>query len=345
MLKTESSVQKGKLRLAINGFGRTGRAATRIALENPLIEVVAINSKADAKNYAYLLKYDSLYGNYEKEIVAVDEQTITIDGKPLKVFAQDEEAMPWKDLNIDIVIESSGKFTKRDKAEVHLRDGAKRVIIGSPAKGDDGTFVMGVNEKTFDPQRHFIVSNASCTTNCLAPLAMILDKELGIEKGFMTTTHAYTNDQRLHDNSHKKDLRRARAATYSIIPTSTGAAAAIGLVLPQLKGKLDGVSLRVPVPVVSIIDLTVETRKKTSPEELNMLFKKYEKGELKGVLGTSDQPLVSVDFKGDSRSSIVDTELTQVIDGNLVKVFSWYDNEWGYASRVIDLALYIHNNS
>lgn len=344
MLNSDQA-RKKTLRLAINGFGRTGRAATRIALENPQIEVVAINSKADAKNYAYLLKYDSLYGSYNHTVEVVDDHAISVDDRKIKVFSQDEDKMPWQGLEIDIVLESSGKFTKREKAEIHLRDGAKRVIIGAPAKADDQTFVMGVNEKTFDPRKHFIVSNASCTTNCLAPLAMILERELGIVKGYMTTAHAYTNDQRLHDNSHKKDLRRARAATYSIIPTSTGAATAIGLVLPELKGKLDGISLRVPVPVVSLVDLTVETKKPTSAEEVNKLFYQYEKGGLKGILGTSDEPLVSVDFKGDSRSSIVDTQLTQVVGGNLVKVFSWYDNEWGYAARTIDLALYMHQHS
>ncbi|MBI5465246.1 type I glyceraldehyde-3-phosphate dehydrogenase [Candidatus Gottesmanbacteria bacterium] len=336
---------KQKLKIAINGFGRTGRAATRIALRNPLIEVVAINSKADAKNYAYLLKYDSLYGSLSDDIAVIDDNTISFNGGKIKVFSRDESEMPWKDLDIDIVIESSGKFTKREKAQIHLQDGVRRVIIGAPASDADATFVMGVNQKTFDPKKHLIVSNASCTTNCLAPIAMLLDREYGIVMGYMNTVHAYTNDQRLHDNSHKKDLRRARAATYSIIPTSTGAAKALSLVLPSLKGKLDGIALRVPVPTVSLVDLTVVTKKKTTAQEVNALFKKEEKGKLKGILGTSDQPLVSVDFKGDTRSSIVDTELTTVINNNLVKVFSWYDNEWGYASRLIDLALYIHQHS
>lgn len=336
---------KPKLRVAVNGFGRTGRAATRIGLHNPNLEIVAINSKADAKNYAYLLKYDSLYGSLSDEIFVKDENTITVNGKAIKVFSHDESEMPWKDLGIDIVIESSGKFTKREKAQIHLQDGVRRVIIAAPAEGQDVTLVMGVNEKTFNPHKHFIISNASCTTNCLAPLAMLLDQSYGIEKGYMTTVHAYTNDQRLHDNSHKKDLRRARAATYSIIPTSTGAAKAIGLVLPNLKGKMDGIALRVPVPTVSMVDLSVVTKKRVSAQDVNNLFKTAEKGRLKGILGTSDEPLVSVDFKGDTRSSIVDTELTTVIGGNLVKVFSWYDNEWGYASRLIDLALYIHNYS
>lgn len=336
---------KPKLRLAINGFGRTGRAATRIGLRNPNLEIVAINSKADAKNYAYLLKYDSLYGILPDDIKVVDDNTISFNGRKIKVFAQDETQMPWKNLNIDIVIESSGKFTKKEKAGVHIRDGAKRVIIAAPAEDADATFVVGVNEKIFAPKKHFIVSNASCTTNCLAPLVMLLDKEYGIVMGYMNTVHAYTNDQRLHDNSHKKDLRRARAATYSIIPTSTGAAKAIGLVLPNLKGKMDGIALRVPVPTVSMVDLSVVTKKGVSVQDVNSLFKTAEKGRLKGILGTSDEPLVSVDFKGDTRSSIVDTELTTVIGDNLVKVFSWYDNEWGYASRLIDLALYIHNHS
>ncbi|MCL5676172.1 MAG: type I glyceraldehyde-3-phosphate dehydrogenase [Patescibacteria group bacterium] len=336
---------KRKLRLAINGFGRTGRAATRIGLQNPNLEIVAINSKSDANNYAYLLKYDSLYGTLGDEVGVVDEQTISFNGRRIKVFSQETETMPWKGLDIDIVIESSGKFTKKEKAAIHIKDGARRVIIGAPASDADATFVYGVNQNTFDPAKHFIVSNASCTTNCLAPLAMLIDREFGILTGYMNTIHAYTNDQRLHDNSHKKDLRRARAATYSIIPTSTGAAKAIGLVLPQLLGRLDGISLRVPVPTVSMVDFSVVVRKNTTKEEINALFKKEEKGSLKGILSTSDLPLVSVDFKGDSHSSIVDTQLTSVINGNLVKVFAWYDNEWGYASRVIDLALYMHKNS
>ncbi len=334
-----------KVRLAINGFGRTGRAATRIALKNSSCEVIAINSKADAKNYAYLLKYDSLYGTIDDEVQVKDEDTITFNGKEIKVFSQSEEEMPWKGLDIDIVIESSGKFTKKEKAQAHIKDGAKRVIIGAPASDADATFVIGVNENIFDPSKHFIVSNASCTTNCLAPLAMLLDKKLGIVKGYMTTVHAYTNDQRLHDNSHKKDLRRARAATYSIIPTSTGAAKAIGLVLPQLKGKLDGISLRVPVPTVSMVDLTVITGKNTTKEEVNDLFRNSSKNELKGILAMSDEPLVSVDFKNNSNSSIVDSELTSVINDNMVKVFAWYDNEWGYASRVIDLAVYMNQHA
>jgi glyceraldehyde 3-phosphate dehydrogenase len=345
MTKDGINRSKNKVRIAINGFGRTGRAATRIALKNPNCDVVAINSKADSKNYAYLLKYDSLYGTISDEVYAVDEKTISFNGKKINVFNQDDTQMPWKNLDIDIVLESSGKFTKKEKAAIHLRDGAKRVIIGAPSSDCDATFVYGVNEKSFDPQKHYIVSNASCTTNCLAPIAMLLDREYGIVMGYMNTIHAYTNDQRLHDNSHKKDLRRARAATYSIIPTSTGAAKAISLVLPSLSGKLDGISMRVPVPTVSMVDLSVVTKKKTSKEEVNSLFKSEEKNRLKGILKTSDLPLVSVDFKGDSHSSIVDTELTTVVKDNLVKVFSWYDNEWGYASRVIDLAVYISHNS
>ncbi len=336
---------KNRVRIAVNGFGRTGRAAARIALRNPLCEIVAINSKADTKNYAYLLKYDSIYGTMPEDIKVVDEKTISFNSRKIKVFSADSDEMPWKNLDIDIVIESSGKFTKKERAIAHLAEGAKRVIIGAPSDNDVPTFVIGVNEKLYDHKKDFIVSNASCTTNCLAPIAMLLDREYKIEKGYMTTIHAYTNDQRLHDNSHKKEIRRARAATYSIIPTSTGAAKAIGLVLPNLIGKLQGISLRVPVPTVSIVDLTVVTAKKTSREEVNNLFKKEEKGQLKGILGTSDESLVSVDFKGNTKSSIVDTELTTVVNDNLVKVFSWYDNEWGYASRLIDLAIYMHRNS
>lgn len=345
MISDQKLRSKSKVRIAINGFGRTGRAATRIALRNPQCEIAAINSKADTKNYAYLLKYDSLYGTMPEDIEIGDEKTIRFNSQKIKVFSADRDEMPWKNLDIDIVIEASGRFTKKEKAQMHLDAGAKRVIIAAPSDSGVSTFVMGVNENRYDPETDFIVSNTSCTTNCLAPIAMLLDREYKIEKGYMTTVHAYTNDQRLHDNSHKKEIRRSRAATYSIIPTSTGAAKTIGLVLPNLAGKLQGISFRVPVPTVSIVDLTVITAKNGSREEINNLFKKEEKGKLKGILGTSDEPLVSVDFKGNTKSSIVDTELTSVVNDNLVKVFSWYDNEWGYASRLIDLALYIHNHS
>ncbi len=336
---------KNRVRIAINGFGRTGRAACRLALANRKCEVVAINSKADAKTYAYLLKYDSLYGKLDKEVKVIDKTTISYNNHRLKVFAQNAGVMPWKNLDVDIVIESSGKFTKRDQAQLHLQAGAKRVIIAAPSEGEDVCLVMGVNEKNYDPKKHFIVNNASCTTNCLAPLAMLLDQKFKIVVGYMNTIHAYTNDQRLHDNSHLNDLRRGRAATNSIIPTSTGAATAIGLVLPHLKGKLAGLALRVPVPTVSLVGLTVVTKEKTTVKEVNELFKKAEAENLKGILGTSDEPLVSVDFKQDTRSSIVDTQLTSVINGNLVTVFSWYDNEWGYAARLVDLAIYMKNHS
>ncbi|MBI3384594.1 type I glyceraldehyde-3-phosphate dehydrogenase [Candidatus Gottesmanbacteria bacterium] len=344
-MTNKSEHAKNRVRLAINGFGRTGRAACRIALLNPNCEIVAINSKADAKNYAYLLKYDSLYGMFPGEVKVIDETTISYNGQPIKVFSQKSEEMPWKNLDIDIVLESSGRFSQREKANLHREFGAKRVIITAPAEGEDASFVLGVNEKIFDPKKHFIVSNASCTTNCLALLAMLLDEKFKIVTGYMNTVHAYTNDQRLHDNSHPKDLRRARAAANSIIPTSTGAAKAIGVILPKLEGKLDGIALRVPVPTVSLLSFTVLTKKTTTVKEINKVFKDAEKGILKGILGTSDEPLVSVDFKGDSRSSIVDTALTSVLNGNLITVFSWYDNEWGYAARLIDLAVYIHKHS
>jgi glyceraldehyde 3-phosphate dehydrogenase len=328
-------------RLAINGFGRIGRQALRTVMErHPAIEIVAVNDLGDAKTAAHLFKYDSTYGRYHGT-VSHTADSLTIDGRTIKLLQErDPGKLPWKDLNVDIVIESTGFFTDATKAKAHIDAGAPRVIISAPAKNEDITIVIGVNEDKFDAAKHRIVSNASCTTNCLAPPTKVLLDNLGIVKGTMTTVHSYTNDQRLLDFPHE-DLRRARAAALNIIPTTTGAAKAISLVIPEMKGKLDGFSLRVPTPTVSIVDLVVETSKPTTKDEVNALFRAAEAGPMKGILGVTDDPVVSTDFRGDSRSSIVDAQSTMVVGGNLVKIFAWYDNEWGYSCRVADLTALI----
>jgi glyceraldehyde-3-phosphate dehydrogenase (NAD(P)) len=327
------------IRVAINGFGRIGRNFMRcwIGRENSHIEVVAINDTSDPKTNAHLLRYDTMLGKFDADISA-DDNSITVNGKTVKcVSDRNPENLPWAAWDIDLVIESTGVFTSRDGASKHLKAGAKKVLITAPGKGDDGTFVVGVNDKDYDPVKHVIISNASCTTNCLAPVAKVLHENFGIVKGTMTTTHSYTGDQRLLDASHR-DLRRARAAAMNIVPTTTGAAKAVALVLPELKGKLNGIALRVPTPNVSIVDLVVEVEKNTIAEQVNEVMKAASEGELKGILAYSDLPLVSTDYRGTDASSIVDAELTMVMGGNMVKVVAWYDNEWGYSQRVVDLA-------
>lgn len=325
-----------KLKVAINGFGRIGRQIFHINLDKNYFDIVAINDLTDAKTLAHLLKYDSNYGTLPNEVKAT-EDGISIDGKTYKVFKEkDPERLPWKDLKVDLVIECTGFFTDRAGAEKHLKAGAKKVVISAPGKDADFTVVLGVNDEKYDPTKHNIISNGSCTTNCLAPLAKVLNDNFEIEKGLMTTIHSYTNDQRILDLPHE-DLRRARAANLSMIPTSTGAAKAIGLVLPELQGKLNGLAIRVPTPTVSITDLTCSVKKATTAEEVNQKLKETAEGKMKGYLGFSDQPLVSMDYKKCPLSSIIDGLSTQVIGGNLVKVLSWYDNEWGYSCRVVDL--------
>jgi len=329
-------------KVAINGFGRIGRNFMRAALNVPDVEVVAVNDLTDAATLAHLLQYDSVHGVLDIEIT-VDGDAIVAGGKRIKVLKEkDPAALPWKALGVEVVIESTGFFTSRDKAEAHLKAGASRVIISAPGKDVDLTVVMGVNEGDFDPARHQIISNASCTTNCLAPVAKVLLENFGIVKGLMTTVHAYTNDQRILDLPHS-DMRRARAAAMSMIPTTTGAAKAVSLVLPQLKGKLDGMAIRVPTPNVSVVDLVVQTEKNTSAEEVNAALKAAAAGPLKGILRYVEKELVSIDFNGCPASSSVDAPSTTVIDGNMVKVLSWYDNEWGYSNRLLDLVTFIAN--
>jgi glyceraldehyde 3-phosphate dehydrogenase len=324
------------IRVGINGFGRIGRNVLRASLGDPDLQFVAINDLTDAKTLAYLLKYDSVHGTLKGSVEAKDDQ-ILVDGKPIKVLSvKDPKELPWKDLNVEVVIESTGRFTDREGAGKHLSAGAKQVIISAPAKDPDVTIVLGVNEDKFDPKTHHIVSNASCTTNCLAPVAKVLLETFGIKHGVMTTIHSYTNDQQLLDLPHK-DLRRARAAGMSMIPTSTGAAKALHLVLPQLKGKMDGLAIRVPTPNVSLVDLTVETERDCDVAAVNDAFRKAANGALKGILQYSEAPIVSIDQKGDDHSATVDAPLTTVIDKRLVKVTAWYDNEWGYSCRVRDL--------
>lgn len=327
--------------VAVNGFGRIGRFLVRTCLERDDIEIVAVNTRADTHTLAHLLKYDSVHGKIGVDVTA-EKDALVVGGKRIRITnaTGDMTALPWKELGVDIVMESTGKFRTRDEAAVHLTAGAKKVIIAAPGKGVDGTFVMGVNEETYDPKKHNVISNASCTTNCLAPVAMVLQDTFSIVKGLMTTVHSYTMDQRLLDGSHK-DLRRGRAAAMSIVPTSTGAAKAVAEVIPSLKGKLDGLALRVPTPNVSLVDLTVEVEKATTAEEVNAALKAAAEGKLKGIMAFCEEELVSVDFTTDPHSSLVDAPLTKVIGTNLVKVFSWYDNESGYASRMRDLALYI----
>ena len=328
------------LRVAINGFGRIGRNFFRASKGYSEFEIIAINDLTDAKTLAHLLKYDSVHGIFNADVKAGDG-SITVDGKELKVFAVTEpENLPWKDLRVDIVIEATGRFADRPSAARHLDAGAKWVIISAPAKEPDATVCMGVNEETIDPSRHKVISNASCTTNCLAPVAKVVHNEFGIVKGLMTTIHSYTNDQRILDLPHK-DLRRARAAALNMIPTTTGAAKAVGLVLPELKGKLNGMSIRVPTPNVSIVDLVVELAKEVTVEEINAALKKAADGPMKGILQYSEAPLVSSDFNGNAHSSIVDATLTMVLERKMAKILAWYDNEWGYSSRLRDLILYI----
>jgi len=328
------------IKVGINGFGRIGRNLLRASLNTKEIEFVAANDITDAKTLAHLLKYDSILGNLDADVKAQGD-TISVNGKPLKVLAvSDPSQLPWKDLGVDIVVESTGRFTEKDGASKHMSAGAKKVIISAPAKNEDITIVLGVNEKSYDPKKHHVLSNASCTTNCLAPVAKVLLENFGIKRGLMTTIHSYTNDQKILDLPHK-DLRRARAAAVSMIPTTTGAAKAVSLVLPQLKGKLDGMAIRVPTPNVSVVDLVAELDKDTTAEEVNASLKKAAEGELKGILQYCDEPLVSIDFNGNSNSSIVDALSTKVIEKKMVKVLAWYDNEWGYSCRVRDLISYI----
>ena len=328
------------VKVGINGFGRIGRNFFRAAYKDPSLRIVAVNDITDAKTLAHLLKYDSVHGRFEAS-VEVKENAIVVNGKEVQVLAcKDAADLPWGKLGVEIVIECTGRYTDRDGAGKHIAAGAKRVIISAPAKGEDATFVMGVNEKTFDPAKHFILSNASCTTNCLAPVAKVLLDTFGIERGLMTTIHAYTNDQKILDLPHK-DLRRARAAGVSMIPTTTGAAKAVSLVIPELKGRLDGMAIRVPTPNVSVVDLTVELSKSATAEEINAAMKKASEGPMKGILEYVDEPLVSVDFNHDPASSSFDALSTKVIGGKMVKVLSWYDNEWGYSCRLVDLAKYV----
>jgi len=327
-------------RVAINGFGRIGRNVFRAALHNKNVEIVAINDLTDAKTLAHLLKYDSVHGRLNAS-VEVGEGELIVNGVSVKVLAErDPAALPWKELNIDIAIESTGFFTKREGAAKHLEAGAKKVIISAPATNEDITVVMGVNENEYDPNAHHVISNASCTTNCLAPFAKVLVEKFGVVRGLMTTVHSYTNDQRILDLPHS-DLRRARAAAENIIPSSTGAAKAIGLVLPNLKGKLNGFAMRVPTKDVSVVDLVVEIEKNVTVDEVNAALKEAAEGELKGILAYTEEPLVSSDFLGDASSSTIDALSTMIVEGNMVKVVSWYDNEWGYSNRVVDLVEYI----
>jgi glyceraldehyde-3-phosphate dehydrogenase (NAD(P)) len=327
------------IRVAINGFGRIGRNFMRcwIGRADSFIEVVGLNDTSDPRTNAHLLKYDTMLGRFNAEISA-DDNTITVNGKVIKcVSDRNPENLPWKEWGVDLVIESTGVFTSKEGASKHLKAGAKKVLITAPGKDDDGTFVVGVNDDQYDHAKHFIISNASCTTNCLAPVAKVLNDKFGIIKGTMTTTHSYTGDQRLLDASHR-DLRRARAAAMNIVPTSTGAAKAVALVLPELKGKLNGIALRVPTPNVSVVDLVINVEKKTFAEEVNQALKTAAEGPMKGILEYNDLPLVSSDYKGSDSSSIVDASLTMVMGDDMIKVIAWYDNEWGYSQRVVDLA-------
>ena len=329
------------VKIVINGFGRIGRNFLRAAIDKKDIDIVLTNDLTDPKTLAHLLKYDSVHGIFNRDVTVQDDNILVGDRKIKVMSERDVAKLPWKELGIDIVIESTGIFTSRDKAELHLKAGAKKVIISAPAKNPDTTIVLGVNEKTYDPSKHHIISNASCTTNCLAPVAKVLDEKFKIKHGLMLTTHAYTNDQRILDFPHK-DLRRARAAGISMIPTTTGAASATGLVLPQLKGKLDGLAVRVPTPNVSMVDFVAEVEKQVSKEEVNAVLKNASQNELKGILDFSELPLVSIDYLDNPHSSIVDGLSTTVIDNNMVKILSWYDNEWGYSCRLVDLVDYIN---
>lgn len=331
-------------RVAINGFGRIGRITLRVALgEKTDLDFVAVNDLVDAKTLAYLFKYDSIHGTYQGDVKA-EGDSIIIDGKKIKVCSERNPAsLPWKEMGVDIVIESTGLFRSKEQAASHLEAGAKKVIISAPAKGAVPTIVMGVNEETYRPAQDDIVSNASCTTNCLVPIVKVLIDNFGIKHAVMTTIHSYTNDQALLDAPHK-DLRRARAAALSMIPTSTGAAVAAGKVIPELEGKIDGLAIRVPTPDVSLVDLVAEVEKETTADEVNLALRKASQGSLKGILKYSSEPLVSHDFTTDSASAIVDADYTYVIEGTLVKVLGWYDNEWGYSCRIIDLAEYMQKS-
>ena len=328
------------VKIAINGFGRIGRNVLRAAAGRTDLDICVINDLTDAVTLAHLLKYDSVLGIFDGTVEA-REGAIVVNGKEIKVCAKKDPAeLPWKEMGIDVVIESTGLFTDKAGAGKHLTAGAKKVIISAPAKDPDITVVMGVNESAYDPSKHHVLSNASCTTNCLAPVAKVLLEKVGIVRGLMTTIHSYTNDQRILDLPHK-DLRRARAAALSMIPTTTGAAKAVSLVLPELKGKMDGFAMRVPTPNVSVVDLVAEVSKDTSKEEINAFLKEAAAGPLKGVLAVTDEPLVSIDFCGNPHSSIVDADMTTVMEKRMVKVIAWYDNEWGYSNRVVDLIAYM----
>jgi glyceraldehyde 3-phosphate dehydrogenase len=329
------------VRVGINGFGRIGRQSLKAILERaPDVEVVAVNDLVETSLNALLFKHDSTYGAYPGTVDHTDDALI-IDGREIKVLKEKDPAtLPWGDLGVEIVLESTGIFTDAEKAKAHIQAGARKVIISAPAKGEDITIVLGVNEDKYDPERHNVISNASCTTNCLAPAAKVVHDTFGIERGLMNTIHSYTNDQRILDVAHK-DPRRARAAGQNIIPTTTGAAKALALVIPDLKGKFDGFSLRVPTPTVSVVDFTADVRRETTAEELNAAFRAAADGPMKGILGVSDEPLVSTDFRGDPRSSIIDAPSTMVLGGTMVKVISWYDNEWGYSCRVADLVGFV----
>jgi glyceraldehyde 3-phosphate dehydrogenase len=328
-------------RIAINGFGRIGRPSLKIALEKKDLEVVAINDLTDIKTAAHLLKYDSSYGQYGKN-VEIDETNsdLIVNGKKIKYLMEsDPEKLPWHDLSVDAVLECTGIFNDREKAQKHVLAGARKVILSAPPKGDIPVFILGINENEYDAEKDNIISNGSCTTNCLAPMIKVLDDNFGVEKGFMTTTHSYTNDQRLQDLPHK-DLRRARAAALNIIPTTTGAAKTVGKVMKHLAGQLDGISLRVPTPVVSVVDFICILKKEASVDEINLAYKKAAIGELKGILNVTEEELVSMDFKGDPHSGIVDLPLTMV-NGNMAKIVGWYDNEWGYSNRLVEITEYI----
>jgi glyceraldehyde 3-phosphate dehydrogenase len=330
-----------KTKVGINGFGRIGRNAFKVAMSKDVnFEIVAINDITSPATLAHLLKYDSCFGKFEGTVEAKDD-AIVVNGKEIKILAlRDPAELPWKEMGVDVVLESTGLFTKRADAEKHIKAGAKKVIISAPATDEDITVVMGVNEEAYDPSKHNILSNASCTTNCLAPFAKVIDQVFGIERGLMTTIHSYTNDQKILDLPHS-DLRRARAAAISMIPTTTGAAKAVSLVLPQLKGKLNGMAIRIPTPAVSVVDIVFEVKKETTKEEVNLALKHAAENELKGIMGYCEEPLVSIDFKMDERSSIIDALSTMVVEGTMVKIISWYDNEWGYSSRTIDLIDYV----
>ncbi len=330
-----------KKKVGINGFGRIGRNAFKIAQDkNVDYEIVAINDLTTPSTLAHLLKYDSCFGKFQGTVEAA-ENAIIVNGKEIKIYAEkDPENIPWRELGVEIVLEATGIFTKRAGAEKHIKAGAKKVVISAPATDEDITIVMGVNEEKYNPDQHHIVSNASCTTNCLAPLAKVIDKEFEIKKGLMTTVHSYTNDQRILDLPHS-DLRRARAAALSMIPTTTGAAKAVSLVLPHLAGKLNGMALRVPTPTVSVVDIVLELGRDTNVEEVNAVLKRASENELKGILGYCEESLVSIDFKQDDRSSIIDAQSTIMMGESMVKILSWYDNEWGYSNRVVDLIQYV----